>query len=370
MSHRHSCDRCRQQKVRCVRDESQGASSGTTSLARCERCTKAAVDCVYSLRQSYNRPSAQSSIRRDADGDLNSPSTTSWFAQGLGGVFCPMGQGSGPDFTDMTGPFPGVDDGRDANLQLVSPSSQLDLSISPSAADAIGENRDIRVISTSPSTVDALSSQLMALSQRATQATHRLVHPGGVPPTVSLPEVSETFEDVNTLIRIINNITAASSDDYGLVFLALASHQHLLALFRAICDVIRQCLESMASDNEHQEQQQRGLYHSDAGPSSVAQFVMVLQLLLHLIDRMDRSLQVNKPVDCGSESSNGNQVTPNASPPLVEAGVKNKAVGDSLPQGSLPMVAQSIVMSIPDEHEKLKQVIRELQTKIEHSEFQ
>ncbi|KAH6970743.1 hypothetical protein BKA56DRAFT_596835 [Ilyonectria sp. MPI-CAGE-AT-0026] len=367
MSHRHSCDRCRQQKVRCVRDESQGASSGTTSLARCERCTKAAVDCVYSLRQSYNRPSVQSSGQRDINDDPNNPSSSSWFAQGLGGVFCPLGQGSGPDFTNMTGPFPGVDDGRDATLQLVSPSSQLNLSTSPSAADA--ENRDVRVISTSPSTVDALSSQLMALSQRATQATRRLVRPGGVPPTVSSPEVSETFEDANTLIRIINNITADSSDDYGLVFLALASHQHLLALFRSICDVIRQCLESMASDNEHQEQQ-RVLHHSDAGPSSVVQFGMVLQLLLHLIDRMDRSLQVNKPVDCGSELSNGNQITLNATPPLVEAGVKNRTVGGSLPRGSLPMVAQSIAMSIPDEHEKLKQVIRELQTKIEHSEFQ
>lgn len=322
------------------------------------------------MRQSYNRPSAQSSVQRDTNGDPNNPSSTSWFAQGLGGVFCPLGQGSGPDFTDMTGPFPGVDDGRDATLRRVSPSSQLNLSTSPSATDAVEENRDVRVVSTNLSTVDALSSQLMALSQRAMQATRRVVHPGGVAPTVSSPEMSETFEDANTLIRIINNITADSSDDYGLVFLALASHQHLLALFRSICDVIRQCLDSMASDNEHQEQHQHGIHQSDAGPASVAQFVMVLQLLLHLIDRMDRSLQVNKPADCGSDSPNDNQVTPNASPPLVEAGVKNKAVGGSLPHGSLPTVAQSIVMSIPDKHEKLKQVIRELQTKIEHSDFQ
>lgn len=280
-----------------------------------------------------------------------------------------MGQGSGPDFTDMTGPFPGVDNGRDATLQLVSPSSQLNLSTSPSAADAVAENRDVGAISPSLSAVDAFSSQLMALSQRTTQATRHLVRPGGAPPTVSSPEVSEAFEDANTLIRIINNITTASLDDYGLVFLALASHQHLVALFRAICDVVRQCLESMASENEHQQQQQRNLHHGDTGPSSAAQFAMVLQLLLHLIDRMDRSLQVNKPLGCGLESSNGGQVTPNAGSPLVEARVKNKAVGGSLPRGGLPILAQSIVMAIPDEHEKLRQIIQELQTKIEHSEF-
>lgn len=54
MSHRQSCDRCRQQKVRCRRDEaaqrgkSNTSSTGQTSLLPCERCTKAAVDCVYS----------------------------------------------------------------------------------------------------------------------------------------------------------------------------------------------------------------------------------------------------------------------------------------------------------------------------------
>ncbi|KAH6892949.1 hypothetical protein B0T10DRAFT_481143 [Thelonectria olida] len=370
MSQRHSCDRCRQQKVRCSRGNSQTAPTDPTSLARCERCTKASVNCVYSARQRYNRPSVQLPVRRDINVDPNDPSSASWFAQGLGGVFCPLGPGSGPDFTDLTGPFPGVDDGE---------------AVAGSAGDAEEGSRDVRAMTTCPAIddenpVDALSSQLMDLSQRTKQTMRRLVRPGGAPPTVSSREVKEAFEDANTLIRIINSMTAASSargdiaadptnTDYGLVFLALASHQHLMALFRAICNVIRQCLESMASDAEEQQTRQQSLPHGDVGPSSVAQFVMVLQLLLRLANRMDRSLQVDTSAHYGSESPNSDlatPITPNKNTPLVEPGVKRKAVGGSLPQSSLPILAQSILRTIPDEHEKLRQIIQELQTKIEH----
>lgn len=39
---RKSCDRCHQQKLRCVGDK--------TSLARCTRCQRARVECVFSVR--------------------------------------------------------------------------------------------------------------------------------------------------------------------------------------------------------------------------------------------------------------------------------------------------------------------------------
>lgn len=41
---RKSCDRCHQQKLRCVGDK--------TSLTQCMRCRRAGVDCVYSVRSS------------------------------------------------------------------------------------------------------------------------------------------------------------------------------------------------------------------------------------------------------------------------------------------------------------------------------
>ncbi|KAI5462040.1 hypothetical protein BGZ63DRAFT_382838 [Mariannaea sp. PMI_226] len=401
MSHRHSCDRCRQQKVRCLRDESQRASSGSNSLARCERCAKASVDCVYSLRQRSSRSSvqtsAQASAPRDNNSEPNGPVGTSWFAQGLGGVFCPTGLGSGPDFTDLTGQFPGISDpgpvanfgGWDANLRQPSPFSTSNSSTTPSAVDTIGGSQDVRAISTAPSTaddenpVDTLSYQLTALSQRATQAMRRLASRGGASPTVTSPEVNEAFEDANTLIQIINRITTAPSDsenndialakmDHGLVFLALASHQHLLALFRAICDAVHQCLESMASGNRQKQQQRRSLNDNNVGPSSVAQFVMVLQLLLHLINRMDRCLQVDRSAGYGPESSSGGQITPitpNTRPPQSDTGVNRKDLEGPVSETGLSSLAHGIVNSIPDEHEKLRHVIQELQAKIEHSEL-
>ncbi|KAK0710109.1 hypothetical protein B0T26DRAFT_432797 [Lasiosphaeria miniovina] len=421
MSHRHSCDRCRQQKVRCLQDESQSqgagpgsnpaASRNRSSLTRCERCTKADVDCVYSLKQRSTRTSsgAQPATRRDANLDPSNANTgissTSWFNQGLASVFSPAG---GP--IDLMVPFPGVDDASSSagrggltgfhgweTIQPFSPISPPSTMAAQSGADAFGGAHDVRAISAGPSTpedggddddvADALSLQLTAISQRTTRSMRRLGRPGCAPLTVSSPEVNEAFEDTNNLIRIVNNIAAASSDrddlpidpattDFGLVFLALASHQHLMALFRAICEAINRCLESMASENEnqHQQQQQRSLHHGEVGPSSVAQFVMVLQLLMHLINRVDRSLfQVNKSLCFSSESSSGGQMTPDTPSmgsihsstihALLMVGV------GSAPQ-CLPTLAQAIARAIPDGHEKLRQVIQELQTKMEHSELQ
>ncbi|KAL7945267.1 hypothetical protein V8C42DRAFT_322651 [Trichoderma barbatum] len=53
MSHRQSCDRCRQQKVRCLRNNGQRGQTNPlspyrTSFSQCERCIKAGTDCIYS----------------------------------------------------------------------------------------------------------------------------------------------------------------------------------------------------------------------------------------------------------------------------------------------------------------------------------
>jgi hypothetical protein len=174
MSQRQSCNRCRQQKVRCLRDEaprgeSNLSSSGRPSLVRCERCTKAGVECVYSrmhcvapiydphaLRFSYyvlrggknernqvsadrglavttiakqrsNRRHVPTSIRRDIDpdpdpdpgpgngngnGNMNLNGTL-WFEQGLaealysGGPSLPS---LGANYADLVGQFPGLDE--------------------------------------------------------------------------------------------------------------------------------------------------------------------------------------------------------------------------------------------------------------------
>ncbi|KAI0468874.1 hypothetical protein F4859DRAFT_188791 [Xylaria cf. heliscus] len=396
MSHRQSCDRCRQQKVRCRRDESQRgknnpSSLGQASLSPCERCTKAAVDCVYSLKQRSNSRSFQTSFQRDTNSGPRNPNGISWLEQSLTGSLYSGGPFLGTDIVDLVDRFSGIDetgavatfDGWDANLQPFSPTALTSLA-APSRADAA-------LISTAPSTTDggedsedidddkdptdALSSQLTSLSQRAMKAIRRLDRPGRAPLTVSSPEVNVALEDTNALIRIINNITTPDCDEItldpattncGLVFSALACHQHLIALFRAICDVIHRCLQSQ---KEHQQQHHRSRQNSDVGPSLVAQFVMVLQLLMHLINRIDRSLFQNNPsMWKGSRPSTGGYITP-VTPNTIDPILSETASGGLLPPGSLLALVNDIVGTIPNEHEKLRQLIQRLQTEMEQSEL-
>jgi hypothetical protein len=60
--------------------------------------------------------------------------------------------------------------------------------------------------------------------------------------------------------------------------------------------------------------------------------------------------------------STANHVTPD--PTRIEA-----AAGSSVPPGGLLVLVQDIVETIPNEHEKLRQVIQKLQTEMEHSEL-
>lgn len=349
------------------------------------------------VKQRSNRRSIQTSIRRDTDPGTRNLNSTAWFEQNLAGALYPGGPSLAPDFADLGGQFPGIEDsgtvagfnGWDTNVQPFSPTSLNSMAV-PSAADAAP-------MSTAPSTVDsredsedfdddkeppdALSSQLMSLSQRTTRTMRRLVRPGRAPLTVSSPEVNEALEDTNTLTRIINNITAPERDestidstttDRGLAFSALACHQQLIALFRCICQAIHRCLQSK---KEQHQQQPRNRQHNDVGASSVAQFVMVLQLLNHLINRMDRSLFQNNPSMWPRTGlTNSGYVTPvtpsmGNSHTLDSLQLETPSGAPSSSPGGLLVFVQDIVGTIPNEHEKLRQDIQKLQTEIEESEL-
>ncbi|KAH8166276.1 hypothetical protein CIB48_g1981 [Xylaria polymorpha] len=321
-------------------------------------------------------------------------------AQGLAGALYQGGPFLGTDVADLVDRFPGIDetgavagfDGWDANLQPFSPTSLHSLA-APSRADAAPIStaasttdgcEDSEDIDDDKDPTDALSSQLTSLSQRATRAIRRLDRPGRAPLTVSSPEVNAALEDTNTLIRIINNIISPDCDDItldpattncGLAFSALACHQHLVALFRAICDAIHRCLQSKKENQQQHQQHHRNRQHSDVGPSSVAQFVMVLQLLKHLINRIDRSLfQNNQSMWHATRLSTGGHITPitpsvdNTIDPILAA-TAAAAGGGSSPHGGLLVLVNDIVGTIPNEHEKLRQLIQKLQTEMEHSEL-
>ena len=296
------------------------------------------------------------------------------FGQGLTvDVAFPRG---GP-FSDLANPFPNVDeggglptfDGWDSNLQLFSPiSSSLPLP-TPNGDTIFRDHGTASSDDEDHPITCALTSQLTALSERALRAKRSLARPDSAPLTVSSPQVNEAFEDTNTLIRVLNSIATTSECDKaqlmvddGLVFLALASYQHLLALFRAICDTISQRLAFKASALE---QQQRSLHGN--GPCSVAQFVMVLQLLMHLINRLDRSLFQTR---AGSESSgSGGQITPVMPSSYIYPLLMETEETKFQQASGLPVLAQAIVQAIPNKHVELRHAIQELQLRIEHSEF-
>ncbi|KAJ5297277.1 uncharacterized protein N7443_008170 [Penicillium atrosanguineum] len=335
-------------------------------------------------------------LQPDTDHGPRNGSSTSWLEQGLARPIYQGGPFLGADLGDLVGQFSGINEsgvvanfnGWDANLQPFSPNlfSSLAATVAPNtglistAPSTIDGGHDSDEIEDNRDPADAISSQLTSLGQRARRATRRLVLPDRTPLTVSSPEVNEALEDTNTLIRIMNKITASdcaditlhpTTTDYSLAFSALACHQHLVALFRAICDSIDRCLQSQ---KEPRQRHHRTGQSRDVGPSSVAQFVMVLQLLMHLINRIDRSLfQSNPSMRHGKSGPTGNHlapVTPNTAnyntpdPTRLEA-----AAGSSVPPGGLLVLVKDIVETIPNEHEKLRQVIQKLQTEMEHSEL-
>ncbi|KAH8810689.1 hypothetical protein F5884DRAFT_258678 [Xylogone sp. PMI_703] len=214
-------------------------------------------------------------------------------------------------------------------------------------------------------TKETLNEQLMKLSNRATGATRELEAAIPTTPlTVNSPVVHEAFEAANALVHIINSIPLAESTygsspplsrdeserqprtEHSSIFLALASHQHVLALFRAVCDSIKKSLGSIGQGTEPQLQLQA--LHGVG--SSSAQFIMVLQLLMHLLNRMGRSLRM------GSRKNSTDQHE-------LTFGLKDGGESDSS-QGIVDS-AQVMLRTLPDEHVKLSELIQELQACIE-----
>ncbi|KAH5139490.1 hypothetical protein HBI56_226420 [Parastagonospora nodorum] len=403
MSHRQSCDRCRQQKVRCLRGEGPREknidlplSPKQAQLPRCERCAKASVECVYSftrvaLKSRSERRSVAKSMQKDTDAGLvDFSGSTTWFEHDVSGALYADGtlQTGGPtlaplsaDYGGLTSPFAGGGAAMsfsdwNPNIQPTSLANPTSLPPAPCTVDSCEDSEDIDV---DKHFNDALSLQLTSLSQQAAQAVRYLTrsNQGRTPLTVSSPQVNVALEATNTLTSIISNVTASHRNDdrldptttnIGLAFSALASHQQILALFRAICDDIHSCLQSKTVYKHHNRQRSNSGQPCDVGPSSVAQFVMVLQLLMHLINRMDRSLFQNG-LSIRHDSMSSGYITPVTpgimSPFTIDPLQTELSSGASSPQFGLLVLVQDVVGTVDNEHEKLRQSIQQLQAEME-----
>ncbi|KAL3420306.1 hypothetical protein PVAG01_08805 [Phlyctema vagabunda] len=225
-----------------------------------------------------------------------------------------------------------------------------------SGTSALGTNP---ILSQDQGKEETLTEQLMKISNWAMGATRELeraITP--TPLTVNSSVVSEAFEAANTLVRIINNILLAGSTDgspqpsslpteYSPIFLALASHQYILALFRAFCDSIKRSLGSIFEAIQPDEQ----ALH--AAGSSSAQSIMVLQLIMHLLNRISRSLRMR----------NQKNTDPHDLTFGIESGAEDRS------SQSIIDSAQVMLRTLPDEHVKLREVIQELQDYIEEGVY-
>lgn len=212
------------------------------------------------------------------------------------------------------------------------------------------------------------AEQLWKLSNRVTGATRELECAIITTPlTVNSPVVNEAFEAANALVHVINmiplaDITCGSSQplsideserqpptEYSSIFLALACHQHILALFHAVCNSIKRSLGSVVQGTKPQLQQQP--LHGVG--SSSAQFIMVLQLIMHLLNRIGRSLRM------------GNQKNTDRH----ELTFGSEGSGESGSLQSIVNSAQVMLRTLPNEHVKLSNVVQELQDCIEEGVY-
>lgn len=215
---------------------------------------------------------------------------------------------------------------------------------------------------------DTLTEQLLSLSIRTTRATRELEGVNHTAPlTVNSSVVNDAFEAVNALIRVINSISLSNhtnlslqpmarqeterqqSIDYGLTFQTLAFHQNILALFKAIFGSIRRSLGSIGPMSE----QQRQALHGNGASS--AQFIMVLQLIMHMINRVDRSLRTGSQDTGRSVAAIHSKDSMFGHESLLEDGGSQCVID----------IATRSLRELPDEHNKIRKTIRELQTLVE-----
>lgn len=238
---------------------------------------------------------------------------------------------------------------------------------------------------------ETLTEQLMRMSNWAIGATRELERTSTPAPlTVNSPVVSEAFAAANNLVRVINNILLAGSTSTGTstdgsspqpssssspptecspIFLALASHQHMLALFRVFCDCIKRSLGSISEEamqmqmQPEEEQRLHAAAGSSSSSSASAQFSMVLQLILHLLNRISRSLRMGE-----RRRSTSTSTDPYAYD--LTFGMESRGVEDrNSSSQSIIDSAQLMLRTLPDEHGRLREVIRELQEYIEEGVY-
>ena len=349
----------------------------------------------------------QSSASSPSQIELPSLNTDDFLGLGMGPL------SPGPSFTAMQGPW-------DIHHQMTPGHEKA--SQSSDAPSSYEEE--------SP---EAWTTRLASLAIRALHTGKQLSpSDNSAPLTVSSPQVEEVFDATSTLLRILDSVSAAlhvssssspeplaSSEptdnaaltqDPGLIFLILACHQRLLDSFQAVCSSIRRSLRSVSHNNSgrgilHSTLPRKRTLHGDEERPCAAQFVMVLQLVSHLLSQLDRALNPSSTSSSSflpllshkrheSRSSFGDDFAPTTDPDASspswtsmiapgssssgsqggdaalfslthEPDVDRRGSSDSSNRQSFMGLAKGALMTVLDQHTTLNNEIRELQESID-----
>ncbi|EXJ92298.1 hypothetical protein A1O3_00848 [Capronia epimyces CBS 606.96] len=267
---RKSCDRCHQQKLRCVGDK--------TSLTRCKRCKTAGLECVYGARSS--KKASQCSIDNFATWD-NWPGNSA--TPTLNEAVSELDTMFGLELTHFDEVFP------------MSPASRPDTGGSPSFVAP-----NLPALEHDSAGIPVSSAITMPLLTSGSSPV------AGDGPITEFPELSaqlaQAFQELEaTFLRTVEDQTSRRTQDYpiGEVLSALGSFLGVLKLSNVVGagPLSRPCTSQTPQDAHLRSKQ----------ASIAAQgYVLCVRLLASLLEQMLQSLLASpspSPTVSGSSAS-------------------------------------------------------------------
>ncbi|KAF2136531.1 uncharacterized protein K452DRAFT_292305 [Aplosporella prunicola CBS 121167] len=426
---RQSCDRCHLLKVRCIRQPGPDSSP-------CVRCDKAGACCVYSLQQRVGRPPSADSRKRPRVSTTASTTTASTTTTSTTTSSTLSTRSSTPP----PPPAPVT-----AAAAQPSPAALSSVNIDVFAEDWFGDLASLPNLSpfdppgltTHPAetlnlgidSVESYISELSDLNLRLYQSA-RTISPSTIEPlSVSSPAVNDIFDATRSLIHLLGRMSAAGSTvgnaptdyfnqlprldlfsagvsvqapapsppDTGVVLMVLACHQRLLGAFENMCNSLNQQLcavHPLPFMNLNQTQVNAGHFTSTSEASTSmtcppTQAVLIIELISHLLSRLDRALSLlgyctdgriaatGNPLPSSSSASSSSSSTSNSAPPspVLEPSLDNASargacrIGNGTRPNRCSEVAEAVVNSMQSRHNRLRTHMKLIKRHTKRSSF-
>lgn len=354
---RQTCDRCRELKVRCRKDQS-ALISGQSGSTPCIRCVRAGSNCVFN-RKNIHHVSVDTSTKGFHYGTAQQPSGRPGIARSGGRSLRQGASASSQTQSSVenrgrtlgTSRLPEVESdyrwsheaffaSLDSNLESdellsagIEPNeyAQLSDSVPGSEFENVLDESGSRVHQGTSDDTENSIQELMEVNLRIYRAfrSASIRGVGSSPTSEELIEMTRSLlgisERITNLLKLqcrgnhgatpesflqdslgfplsgYENSANASSTvelpDTSMVFMILACSERLLDLFSLVCFPLQVQVSSLPIRERHEERMAEILPdNAEATGLSNAQIVMTVELINHLVDRLDRGQR--QVVDC------------------------------------------------------------------------